>query len=209
MNILILMAGNDEDFSAKYNMPKYLLNVNNKTLLERNLDILSRLCKNSNDRIYCVIRKADQEKYFFKDMIKVLLPSANVLEVNGDTKGAVCSALYAIKYIDSKEELMIYNGSQLVKADLTNCIQDFQQRKLDVGIIAFNAVDYKYSTLLLDSDNNVIQASEKRPISNCASTGCVYFKNGHEFVKSAMTIIEKNGLEIPVFSISLSCILSR
>ena len=38
----------------------------------------------------------------------------------------------------------------------------------------------------------VVQTSEKRPISNIASTGCCYFRKGSDFVESAFSVIEKD-----------------
>ena len=46
--------------------------------------------------------------------------------------------------------------------------------------------------MLLDENNYVIQTSEKRPISNIASTGCCYYKKGSDFVNSAFAVIEKD-----------------
>ena len=45
---------------------------------------------------------------------------------------------------------------------------------------------------MLDENNFVIQTSEKRPISNMASTGCCYFKKGSDFVGAAFSVIEKD-----------------
>jgi len=54
------------------------------------------------------------------------------------------------------------------------------------------AVNPKYSTVMLDENNLVIQTSEKRPISKIASTGCSYYKHGSDFVEAAFNVIEKD-----------------
>ena len=110
----------------------------------------------------------------------------------GDTKGAVCSALFAIDAINNDEELLLINGSQLIKTDIKPAIESFRVRKLDGGIVTINAVHPKYSSVLLDENNLVVQTSEKRPISNMASTGCCYFKKGSDFVGAAFSTIEKD-----------------
>lgn len=189
MNILILMAGTTDDFTEKgYSYPKYLIEVQNKPMIQRTIESL----ENVGENITCIIRKEDQEKYFLGDTIKILCPKCKIIEVAGDTKGAVCTALFAIDEINNNEELLILNGSQLIKTDIAPAIQDFRRRNLDGGIITINAVHPKYSSVLLDEENFVVQTSEKRPISKIASTGCCYYKRGLDFVKSAFSVIEKD-----------------
>lgn len=189
MNIIILMAGSTKDFEEKgYSYPKYLIEVQNKPMIQRTIESL----KNVGENITCIIRKEDQEKYFLGDTIKILCPSCNIIEVSGETKGAVCTALFAIDKINNNEELLILNGSQLIKTDIKPAIDSFIERNLDGGIVTISAVHPKYSSVLLDDNELVIQTSEKRPISNIASTGCCYYKQGSDFVNSAFAVIEKD-----------------
>lgn len=183
------MAGNTKDFEEKgYSYPKYLIEIQNKPMIQRTIESLKKFSKNIN----CIIRKQDQEKYFLADTIKILCPNSKIIEVAGETKGATCTALFAIDEINNSEELLIINGSQLIKTDIEPAINDFRKRNLDGGIITINAVHPKYSSILLDENNFVIQTSEKRPISNIASTGCCYFKKGSDFVGAAFASIEKD-----------------
>ena len=187
MNILILMAGNEKDFSEK-GYPKYFIEIQNKPMIQRTIELLETFGEN----ITCIIRKEDQEKYFLGDTLKILCPKCKIIEVAGDTKGAVCSALFAIDEINNSEELLLINGSQLIKTSITPAIENFKKRELDGGIVTINAVHPKYSSVVLDENNLVIQTSEKRPISNMASTGCCYFKKGADFVGAAFAVIEKD-----------------
>ena len=187
MNILILMAGSDKDFCEK-GYPKYLIEIQNKPMIQRTIELLETV----GDNITCIIRKEDQDKYFLGDTLKILCPKCKIIEVAGDTKGAVCSALFAIDEINNDEELLLLNGSQLIKTDIKPAIESFRSRKLDGGIVTINAVHPKYSSVLLDENNLVVQTSEKRPISNMASTGCCYYKKGSDFVGAAFSTIEKD-----------------
>ena len=66
MNIIILMAGSTKDFEEKgYSYPKYLIEVQNKPMIQRTIESL----KNVGENITCIIRKEDQEKYFLGDFI--------------------------------------------------------------------------------------------------------------------------------------------
>lgn len=189
MNILILMAGGAKDFEEKgYYYPKYLMEIHNKPIIQRIIESLDGF----SEHITCIIRKSDQEKFFLSDTLKILSDKCRVLEVSGETKGAVCSALFAIDDINTDEELMILNGDQFIKADLLKALNDFRKRKLDGGIVTMKAIHPKYSSVLLDENDMVIQTSEKHPISHMASTGCCYFKHGKDFVQAAFNVIEKD-----------------
>lgn len=187
MNILILMAGSDKDFCEK-GYPKYLVEIQNKPMIQRTIELLETVGEN----ITCIIRKEDQEKYFLGDTLKILCPKCNIIEVAGDTKGAICSALFAIDVINNNEELLLINGSQLIKRDIKPAIDEFRKKNLDGGIVTISAVHPKYSSILLDENNLVVQTSEKRPISNMASTGCCYYKKGSDFINAAFAVIEKD-----------------
>ena len=87
MNILILMAGSEKDFTEK-GYPKYLIEIQNKPMIQRTIELLETV----GDNITCIIRKEDQDKYFLGDTLKILCPKCKIIEIAGDTKGAVCSA---------------------------------------------------------------------------------------------------------------------
>ena len=189
MKILILMAGESLDFIEKgYKYPKYLIELNNKPIIQNIIESIQNL---SHD-ITCIIRRQEQEEFYLKDTLKILSNTCNVIQIHDITKGAVCTALFAIDKINNDEELLILNGDQYIKADIELAINNFRSRNLDGGIITIDAVNPKYSTVLLDENNLVIQTSEKRPISKIASTGCSYYKHGYDFVEAAFSVIEKD-----------------
>lgn len=189
MNIVILMAGAGKDFEAQgHSYPKYLLEIQNKPIIQRVIDSL----KNLGNNIICIIRKEDQEKYFLGDMMKILCPEVKIIMVENVTKGAVCTALFAIEDINNDEELLVINGDQLIKSNIYSAIADFRNRDLDGGILTFKSVHPRWSFVALDKNDFVIETSEKRPISNNATAGCYYYKKGNEFIKSCFSVIEKD-----------------
>ena len=199
MKVLILMAGPSEDFEQKgHAYPKYLLELQNKPIVQRIIESLDNL----GSEITCIIRRADQEKYFLGDMLRILCPKIHVIELNGTTKGAVCTALFAVDQINTDEELLILNGDQLIKTDLLPHIENFRKRKLDGGLIVMQAIHPKFSSVLLDADGFVTQTSEKRPISTLASTCCCYYKKGADFVQAAFSVIEKDASTNGIYYVS-------
>lgn len=190
MKILILMAGKDKYMAAEYDKdyPKYLLEMGEKTLIQHVLESLSSL----NGDITFIVRKEDNEKFFLGNTLRILSPESNVISVSGETRGAVCTALFAIDDINNENELLVLNGNQLINYDMHEIIQNFRNRKLDGGILTFNSVHPKWSYVRLNEEQFVVQTSEKRPISNMATAGCYYYKSGAEFVDACFSVIRKD-----------------
>lgn len=189
MNVVVLLAGTSDDFLEKgHSYPKYLLEIQNKPIIQRVVESLDIL----GGKVTFVIRKEDNDKFYFGNTLKILSPQSNVVEVESMTKGAVCTALFAIEKINNDNELLIVNGDQLIKADLGIAIEEFKNKKLDGGILTFQSVHPRWSYVLLNEEGLVIQTSEKRPISNMATAGFYYYKKGSDFVKAAMAVIEKD-----------------
>lgn len=189
MNIVILMAGAGKDFEDQgHSYPKYLLEIQNKPIIQRVVESLRSL----GDNIICIIRKEDQEKFFLGDMMKILCPDVKIIMVENITKGAVCTALFAIEDINNDEELLVINGDQLIKSNIYTAIADFRNRNLDGGILTFKSVHPRWSFVDLDQNNLVVETSEKRPISNNATAGCYYYKAGRDFVKACFAVVEKD-----------------
>lgn len=189
MNIVILMAGAGKDFEEQgHSYPKYLLEIQNKPITQRVVESL----KNLGSNVICIIRKEDQERFFLGDMMKILCPEVKVITVENLTKGAVCTALFAIEDINNDEELLVLNGDQLIKANLFTAIADFRNRKLDGGIVTFKSVHPRWSFAALDAEGLVVETSEKRPISDNATAGCYYYAKGSDFVRACFSVIEKD-----------------
>lgn len=189
MNIVVLLAGSSDDFIEKgYSYPKYLLEIKNEPIIQRVIKSLGTIKANIN----FIIRKEDNDKFYFGDTLKILSPDADIIKVENTTKGAVCTALFAIEQINNDEELLVINGDQLIKIDINLAVENFKKRNLDGGIITFNSVHPRWSYVLLNDDGTVAQTSEKRPISNNATAGCYYYKKGSDFVRACMSVIEKD-----------------
>ncbi len=189
MNTIILMAGTpDNVFMKSCDFPRYLYEIRNKPLIQRILESIVAISSN----VVCVVRKEDQEKFYLGDSIKILCPKCSVIEISGETAGALCSALFAIEKLDINDELLILNGDQFVKKPIIFAIKDFRERQLDGGIITFNSVNPRFSSVLLDDKGFVVETSEKKPISSHASTGVTYFRRTEDFISCAYDVIKKD-----------------
>ena len=189
MNIVILMAGSSQDFIDKGHFyPKYLLEIQNEPIIQRVINSLSEI----GGSLSFIIRKEDNEKFFLGNAIEILAPESSVIVVESLTKGAVCTMLFAIDQINNENELLILNGDQLIRRDINEALDNFRKRDLDGGIVVFRSVHPRWSYVVLDESDLVMQTSEKRPISNIAAAGCYYYKKGSDFVRSALSVIRKD-----------------
>lgn len=198
MNIMLLMAGSSEAFrEAGYLYPKPLVEIAGKPILQHIVESLAPLL-DMGGRLIVAVRQDENAKYHLAAVVKLLNPAAEVLEIRGETGGAACSALLAVDWIDNDEPLIIINGDQLIEADVALAVRQFQQQALDGGIVVFKDVHPRWSFVKCGTDGLVIEAAEKRPISNMATAGFYYFKSGKDFIKAAESMILKgaavNGL---------------
>ncbi|MCX8130434.1 MAG: glycosyltransferase family 2 protein [Clostridia bacterium] len=192
MNVLVLMAGNDDKFSEKgYPYPKNLIEVNSLPLVQRVLDSLKSLIGGVGKPIF-LLRREENRKFHTGMVIKLLLPEAHIIDVGSLTGGAACTALLAIDRINSSEPLLIVNGDQILNIDMAGLIRSFQGRDLDGGIVVFEAYHPRWSYVKCDENGYVVETAEKRPISKLATAGVFYFKKGEDFVKAAMSMIKKD-----------------
>jgi dTDP-glucose pyrophosphorylase len=198
MNILLLMAGSSEAFrEAGHLYPKPLVEIAGKPIVQHIIESLAPL-SGLGGRLIVTVRYDENAKYHIAAVVKLLNPAAEVLEIRGETAGAACSAMLAVDWIDNDEPLIIINGDQLIEADIALAVREFRERSLDGGIIVFKDVHPRWSFVKCGADGLVIEAAEKRPISNMATAGFYYFKSGKDFIKAAQSMILKgaavNGL---------------
>lgn len=198
MKLLVLMGGKRlTDFENGY--PLYLTEINNNLILQI---IISHYTKiNFNQTIFC-IKKEDIESFNVDSIIQREIPESKIVRINGETAGAICTALLASQYIDNNEELLIVSIDDYIDYDINTIIAKFRNNNADVGIVSFNSVHPRYSFAKLDDNNNVCEVTEKKPISKNALASFYYFKQGCDFVNSAQNAIRKDNKIHNAFYIS-------
>ena len=66
------------------------------------------------------------------------------------------------------------------------------EQNLDAGIVSFRATHPKWSYAKVDEGGFVTEVAEKNPISDIATVGVYYWKQGKDFVKYAESMILKD-----------------
>jgi len=188
LNVLIPMAGAGSRFEqAGYTFPKPLIEVHGKPMIQvvvENLNIEANY-------IY-VVQSKHRKKYNLDTLLNLITPNCKIVEVDGITEGAACTALLAKEYIDNQAPLFFANSDQFVEWDSNEFMYKMQETNCDGGIVIFEATHPKWSFAKVNELGVVTEVAEKNPISNMATVGYYWWKSGSDFVKYAEEMIEKN-----------------
>jgi len=202
MNVVIPMLGNKYYSNAEFFSPKPLIEVANKTLMEYSLEFL---CDFDEIQKICFVLSKDDIDSFNIDSVITRIVDNNKLKIitaDGQTSGAVCTCLLTADLWNRDNELIVLSYDQLINADIAEVLTDFRKRKLDFGAISFSSIHPKWSYVLLDSDKQIVQSAEKKPISNNALAGFYYFKTADLFLELASEALLSSPGDSDVFYIS-------
>jgi len=188
LNVLIPMAGAGSRFQqAGYTFPKPLIDVHNKPMIQVVVDNL-----NINANYIYVVQKSHREKYNLDTLLNLITPNCKIVEVDGITEGAACTALLAKEYINNNSPLFFANSDQYIDWDSNEFMYKMNETDADGGIVTFKATHPKWSFAKIDENGYVTEVAEKNPISDNATVGFYYWKHGSDFVKYAEQMIKKD-----------------
>ena len=188
MNILIPMAGNGSRFSqAGYVLPKPLIDVQGKPMIQVVVD-----CMNIDANYIFIVQKEHREKYNLDKVLNSISNNCKIVETNGVTEGAACTALLAKEFINNDEQLIISNSDHFIDWNSSQFLEKMELENLDGGILTFEANHPKWSYVKTDVDGFICEVAEKQVISTHATAGIYYWKQGKRFVDCAEEMISKN-----------------
>lgn len=188
MNVLIPMAGAGSRFaSAGYTFPKPLIEVNGKPMIQCVVENL-----NVDAHFIFMVQREHYEKYNLKQLLNLIAPECDIVQVDGLTEGAACTTLLAKDLINNDEPLLMANSDQFVEWNSNEALYAFTADDIDGGIVSFKSTHPKWSFAKVGSDGFVSEVAEKNPISDDATVGIYYWKKGSDYVKYAEQMIQKN-----------------
>jgi HAD superfamily hydrolase (TIGR01509 family) len=188
LNILIPMAGAGSRFEqAGYTFPKPLIDVKGRPMIQVVTDNL-----NIKANYIYVVQKEHREKYNLDTLLNLITPGCKIVETEGVTEGAACTALLAKEYIDNNNPLFFANSDQFVEWDSNEFLYKMNETNADGGIVTFKATHPKWSFAKVNEEGLVTEVAEKNPISDLATVGYYYWKHGSDFVKYAEEMINED-----------------
>jgi|688.fasta_scaffold06741_7 HAD superfamily hydrolase (TIGR01509 family) len=188
LNVLVPMAGLGSRFAdAGYIFPKPLIEVNNKPMIQVVVENL-----NIEAHYIFIVQKEHYEKYNLKQVLSLISPGCDIIQIDGVTEGAACTTLMAKELINNSNPLLISNADQFLEWSANDCMYAFSADSIDGGILTFESTHPKWSFAKLGDDGLVCEVAEKKPISSNATCGVYYWKHGSDYVKYATSMIEKN-----------------
>jgi HAD superfamily hydrolase (TIGR01509 family) len=189
LNVLIPMAGAGSRFEqAGYTFPKPLIDVRNKPMIQVVVENL-----NIDANYIYIVQKKHRSQYNLDALLNLITPGCKIVEIDGITEGAACTALLAKEYINNDAPLFFANSDQFVEWDSNEFMYKMQETNSDGGIVTFEATHPKWSFAKINESTGLVEeVAEKNPISNIATVGYYYWKQGSDFVKYAEQMIDKN-----------------
>jgi len=184
------MAGEGKRFlKSSFSLPKPLIKVLGMMIIEWAVKSI-RLKGNF---IFCC-RKEHVEKYNLDKKLREIVPDCRIVKVERLTEGPVKTVLEASGFINNDEELLISDSDHHIEWDASKFIEIIKEKNVDACVMVFpdEQTSEELSYVKLDSNNYVIDAAEKKPISKIATVGLHYFRKGSDFVKYSNKMIKKN-----------------
>ncbi len=198
-NILLPSMGTSEFFKDSF-FPKPLTEIKGKTMLE----LMTANYESIREKNYIYIfPEHDCAQFHLDASAKLLQPSCTVIKLRAQTKGALCTCLMAVDYINNDETLIIANADQIIDVDYERVRQYFDAMQADAGVITFPNIHPRFSYVRTDGEE-VVEVAEKRPLSKKAIAGFYYYKKGSDFVESAKKALLKRNEVNGVYYLSSS-----
>ena len=137
MNIIVPMAGAGSRFEkAGYTFPKPLIEVKGQPMIAKVVENL-----NLQGRYIFLVQKTHYDKYDLKNLLNLIAPGCEIVQIEGLTEGAACTVLKARDLIDNDTPLIISNSDQFIKWNSFETISSFNNA--DGGILTFKSVHPK------------------------------------------------------------------
>lgn len=186
LNVLIPMAGGGTRFvQAGYTFPKPLIEVNGKPMIQTVVESL-----NIDANYIYIVQREQYERFSLKYLLNLMTPNAKIIQIDGMTEGATCTALLAQQYINNKDPLLIANSDQIISWNPELFFH--ATNGAEGSILTFKNTHPKWSYAKIGDDGYVTEVAEKIPISDNATVGVYYYKHGSDFVKYAQQMLDKN-----------------
>ena len=190
MKIIITMAGEGSRFKKiGIKKSKYEIVARDKTLFEWSMLSLSDFF---SEEFIFIVKKSDNSEEFIKEKCTSLgIEKYEVIGIDKLTEGQASTVMEAKKSINEEDDIVIYNIDTYIKEYIIKKKDILDDYSGFIPVFKTNG-ESKWSFTKLDEEKNVIEITEKIPISDYGTIGLYYFKYFSDFEK----IYKENKQEI-------------
>jgi NDP-sugar pyrophosphorylase family protein len=193
INVIIPAAGKGSRFSnVGIVVPKPLISVKDKTLIEHSIDIV----KDFSQNIFIITKNFLDEKYNKKISKIIKDNSAIELFVFGEENhsGAAASSFFAKdSFADHnllESPLIVINSDQIINWDPAPFFDFIKKNDPDGAVILYKSSNPRNSFAKIEN-GKIVEIVEKDPISNDALIGFHYWKKAEDFFNSSEELSNK------------------
>jgi hypothetical protein len=185
VKIIVPLAG--PDFERQDGSVKAEILVEGQPLLRRCLDrrIWWQRGQVQGKDLLFVLRDAPRSRRFAGECLAAWYPGAQVVTLSATACGAALSALAAVALAGDAQGPLCVDLVDIEYQSSFDPIRCFAGRG-EVGAVAlvFASTDPAYSYLRTDAEGNVVEATEKRVISQHASAGTYFFDSAATYLEA-------------------------
>jgi NDP-sugar pyrophosphorylase family protein len=180
MNIVTPMAGKGRGFQQQYNLPKPLIEINGKTMIQHAVET----CNLDGQHIFVI--NQDHKKWGVVEHLKSLVPDCKIVETHGSQTGQATAVLFAESYIDNDDYLFIQNCDHRMSWD------GQYDADIDGWLMVQERTGPEWSFAKIDDDGWILETAEKKEISNLAQVGLFAWKHGKRYVQYCKEMVTLN-----------------
>lgn len=187
MKLIMPMAGQGSRFDeVGYDLPKPLIPVGDVPMfvhVERCIGL------EFDERIFIVRKEHD-----LRSRVLEWYPDAHIIELDYLTEGTACTILTAREHYEDGSSIFVSNCDQHIEWDVEHA-ESIMNNPDNSGMIPNFYCDdgsKKWSYAMVDDRQNIKRVAEKDPISNWATVGYYWWRDGTQFIESAERMIQAN-----------------
>lgn len=198
VQLVIPMSGTGERFLVEgFKDPKPLIDVVGRPMIEHVLGLFP----GAEDVIF-ICNKEHLEKTEMRGILNRICPTGKIVSIDGHKKGPVYAVLKAESLISDGKEIIVSYCDYGTEWDCGNFLRTMEDNKCDGGIPSYigfhpHMLGKDHYAYVRTEGDTAIEIREKRPftdnkMSEFASNGTYYFKNGKILKKYFKRCIEEN-----------------
>lgn len=192
LRIAVPMAGASAFYDkTNHQFPKVFQEINGKPMVQFVVENLMTI--DCEKRFLFIVNEEDADRFRLDHVLRMLThDQCDIVIQRTPTRGAACSLLLGIDFLENDDPLVISNADQVFDHNLNHIVGFFRENSLDGGVVCFESIHPHWSYARLNDKDQLIEVAEKKPISRNAIAGLYYFAHGSDFIASTKKAILKD-----------------